>query len=152
MERASGFRSEHFDSTALHVDEDADWVMDRIESYFIEIGASIQRRSQYSIKAEVTHPDGFAVRLSAKYYMEVDGVDGNIVDILRRAGDPLLFNIVYRQFLAYDFGRGEHPQPFFGGQMCPRVIFEAQPPPLEPCAFRLDPGGEKRKRADESDP
>ena len=138
-----------FGYTSVRVHDDANWVMDRIEIYFMEIGASVQRRKQYSIKAEVTHPDGFAVRLSAKYYANVGSVDGNIVDILRRSGDALLFNIVYCQLLAYDFGRGEHPQPFYEGQMCPRVVMEAQPPLLEPLAFRLAPGGEKRKRSRE---
>ena len=62
----------------------------------MEIGASVQWRTEYSIKAEVAHPDGFAVRVSAKYYADVDGIDGKLVDILRRSGDALLFNILYR--------------------------------------------------------
>ena len=150
MERACGFRSEHFGSTALHVQEEADWVMDRIETYFIEIGASVERRKQFSIKAEITHPDGFAVRVSAKYYSDVDD-DTKIVDILRRSGDALLFNIVYRQLLAYDLGRGEWPKLFYDGQLCPRVVMKALTPQLELPAFRLDPGGEKRKVKDVPD-
>ena len=89
--------------------------------------------------------DGFEVRVSVKCYADVDGMDGNIVDILRCSGDTLLFDTVYRQILAYDFGRGEQPQPFYEGQMCPRVVMKAQPALAEPSAFRLDPGGEKRK-------
>lgn len=150
MECAGGFRSDHFSSTALRVQEEADWVLDRIEIYFMDIGGSIERRKPFSIKAEVTHPDGFAVRVSAKYCADVDG-DGKFVDILRRSGDALLFSIVYRQLLAYDLGRGEWPKLFYEGQLCPRVVMKAQPQPLELPAFRLDPGGEKRKLTDEPD-
>ena len=152
MARPSKYPSEHVGSTGLRVQEEADRVMDRIESYFIEVGASIQTRTQWSIKAEMKHPDGFAVRVSAKYYADVGDVDGNIVDIRRRSGDVLLFDIIYRQFLAYDFGRGEQPQPFYGGQMCPRVVMKPQPDLAEPSAFRLELGGEKRKRVCEPDP
>ena len=144
----SGFRSEHFGSTALIVEGEADWVMERIENYFVTIGASIRTRKQYSIKARVTHPDGFAVNVSAKYYADVDGTDNKIVDILRRSGDALLFNIVYKQLLEY-LGRGTWPEPFHDGQLCPRVVLKALPSPLVLPAFRLDPGGDKRKATSE---
>ena len=138
-------------STSVRIHDDANWVMDRIEIYFMEIGASVQKRDHFSIKAEVTHPDGFAVRVSAKYYADADCVENNIVDFLRRSGDALLFNILYRQFLAYDLGRGTWPEMFYDGQLCPRITMNASSPLLQPTAFQLDSGGEKRKRADQPD-
>jgi hypothetical protein len=151
MEPANRVQLDQFGSTALRVQEEGGWVMDRIENYFLEVGASVEGRKQFSIKAEITHPDGFAVRVSAKYYPDVEG-DHKIVDILRRSGDALLFNIVYHQLRAYILGHGEWPELFYDGQLCPRVIMKALPPQLELPAFRLDPGGEKRKFAEEPDP
>ena len=131
--------------TNIRVQENADWIMNQIENYFLKIGATLKKRKQFSIKAEVAHPDGFVVYVSVKIYADEKG-DGNVVDIRRRSGDALLFGIVYQQLLAYDFGRGNSPKMFFDGQICPRIIVKALPSPpstlLPP--FRLDANGEKR--------
>ena len=150
MERASGRRTEHLGSTALHIQEEADWIMERIETYFLVLGASVQRSSQLALKAEVKHPDGFAVCVSAQCCAGVDHTDCKTVDVLRCSGDAMLFHMVYNQFLAYDFGRGTWPKNFYDGQLCPRVIMKAVPPSLEPPVFTLVPGGVKRKLADDS--
>ena len=66
MEREIRTRPEHFGPLALRVSEEADWIMERIETFFMEIGATITKRNPRSIKAEVTHPDGFTAFVSAK--------------------------------------------------------------------------------------
>ena len=144
MEREIRARPEHFGTLALRVPEEADWIMERTETFFMEIGAIIAKRKPRSIKAGVAHPDGFTAFVSVKFYHGAGG-DVNIVNILRRSGDSVLFGIVYRQFLAYDFGRGEWPKLFYDGQMCPRPVMKAHSPPLTLPSFRLDPSGEKRK-------
>lgn len=145
-ERVTKSQSEHVAPTALRVSEEADWVMGRIETFFMEIGATVTKRRPCSIKADVTHPDGFALCIYTKFYASADG-GMNIVDILRRSGDGLLFGIVYAELRAYDFGRGERPKLLYNGQICPRPFMKAQPPPLVLTAFRVDSGGEKRKHA-----
>eukprot|EP00973_Karenia_brevis_P065708 9133636-Karenia_brevis.AAC.1 len=92
--------------------------MERIQELFVETGANIIKRKPRSIKVDIRHPDGFTVFVSAKVYCHVHG-DENIVEILRRSGDGVLFSIVYKSFVAYDFGRGERPELFYDGQMCP---------------------------------
>ena len=147
MPWATEVTMEHFGPGALRVSEDAEWLMERIETFFVVLGANIIRRKPRSIKVELTHPDGFNASVSTKYYITAEGDEG-IVDILRRSGDSVLFRIVYRKFVAYDFGRGEWPQPFLDGQMCPRPVLKAHPLPFDLPAFRLDAGGEKRKLID----
>eukprot|EP00973_Karenia_brevis_P041816 5789009-Karenia_brevis.AAC.1 len=144
MAQVTEFTAEDFKPTALKISEDPDWVMGQIETFFVEIGANIIKRKPRSIKVEVAHPDGFTTLVKIKFYCNVQG-DENIVDILRRSGDGILFNIVHQEFIAYDFGRGKWPQPFYDGQMCPRLAWKPQQPPFQLKAFRIDSGGEKRK-------
>ena len=119
--------------------------MNQVENYFLKIGAHFKSRKQLSIKAEVAHPDGFAVYVSVKFYMNVNG-DGNMVEIRRRSGDAVLFGIVYQQLLAYDFGRGNSPKEFSDGQICSRLIVKASPSPPSsyPPPFDLMPVARKK--------
>ena len=128
--------------TSFRVDETADQSLDHLESFFIEIATNLIRKRN-SIEAEVAHPDGFEVRISAECYAHLDYI---LVQILRLSGDVLLFDIVYQQIRDFDFGRGEQPKHFFKGQLCPRIIPKPLPPPiLEPQYFFLDDRGSKRK-------
>ena len=149
MEPTSGYRSERSGSPGMLVQEDTDWIMDRIESYFVVLEAIIKTRRQFYFEADVTHPDGFAVRVSAQCYAGVDNTKYKTVDILRCSGDALLFHMVYQQFLAFDLGRGTWPKKFYDGQLCPRATLKALPPCFDPPVFTLDPGGMKRKPTDE---
>ena len=89
MERCPVYRLEYVAPAALRVQGETDRVMSAIENFFLELGASIQRRAKFSIEAEVVHPDGFVVRLYVKYdtVMEAD-----VVEIRRRSGEAALFD------------------------------------------------------------
>jgi len=149
MERVTEMKAEYLGPSAILVAEDAPWIMEQVEAFFIELGARILKRKPGSIKAKVSHPDGFTTTVSVQYYADVDGVDGNnIVEPLRRSGDALLYARFYQKFLAFDFGRGQRPEPFVDNELCPRPVMTATTPPLLVLpAFHLD-AGEKRKLVD----
>eukprot|EP00973_Karenia_brevis_P060349 8398069-Karenia_brevis.AAC.2 len=144
---ASEYKLDHFGPLALFVSDGPEWLMERIEKFFMTIGAKTIKKKLHSVKVEIQHPDGFNAVVSTKVYPNVGG-DKTIVDILRRSGDGVLFSIVYQQFTIYDFGRGAWPEFFYGGQMCPRLVLKAEPPPFEISDFRLEFCGEKRKLKD----
>ena len=128
--------------TTLRIQEDSDWCLDRLELLFFKIAISFSRKAN-SIKADVVHPDGFAVRVSAKCYANSDQT---LVEILRRSGDSILFNIIYQQIRDFDFGRGENPKRFYQDQICPRIIPKPlESPILESEHFFLEDCGVKRK-------
>jgi len=149
MEHVTEMKSEYFDPSAMSVVEDAPWIMEQVEAFFIELGARIVKRGERRIKAEVFHPDGFSTTVSVEHYADVDGISGNhIVEPRRSSGDAVLYNRFYKKFVAFDFGReGQKPDPFFGDELCPRPIMTAtSPPSVFLPTLRLD-GGEKRKLA-----
>jgi len=149
MERVTEMKAEYLDPSAISVTEDAPWIMEQVEAFFIELGARILKRKPASIKAKVSHPDGFCTNVSVHHYANVDGVSGNnIVEPRRFSGDAVLYARFYQKFLAFDFGRGQRPEPFVDNELCPRPVMCVTPPPLLVLpVLRLD-ACEKRKLMD----
>jgi len=120
-----------------------DGAMQRVDAFLDILHATVIKRKEHKVKASVSHPDGFETLVCVSYY-PLQGV----LDILRRSGDALLFDIVYRSFVAF-IGHGVNPAPFYDGQMCPRPVRQCQPPPfLNLPTLLLDGGGLKRKAAE----
>ena len=53
MERVTEMRSEYFGPSAMPVAEDAHWIMEQVEAFLIELGASIVEREERGISAEL---------------------------------------------------------------------------------------------------
>ena len=130
--------------TTIRVKGESNWILNRLEQFFFKVTTAFTRKRN-SIKADLAHPDGFTVRVSAKCYVDPDD-DDILVEILRLSGDAVLFNIVYQLLRDFDFGRGDEPKQFYEGQMCPRIVQKPLPPPtIEVEDFVLDHRGVKRK-------
>ena len=135
--------------TSVVISSRPEEAMREIETFLVSLSAGILKRKEYSIKAHVVHPDGFETKLKVKCHMlsEDDG-QADVLEFTRRAGDSVLFLLVYRMFVASDMGRGALPS-FYLGQILPK------PPTLKPSsspfqvpAIHLEEGGEKRKFVD----
>ena len=111
-----------------------------VEDFFTLLGAQIIKRKPHSITALIHHPDGFDTKIKAKYYE----FDENYIELMRRSGDGLVFMLVYKMFLAFEFGRGEVPK-LYPGQICPKLQMVPCEPSTDVPSFCLD-SGEKRKR------
>ena len=137
-----------FAPTTFYVNDGAEQVMKQAEAFFIAVGAGITKRTLHSVRVMVAHPDGFETDVVLKYFPIFDSDD--VVEVLRHAGDKLLFCLVCRMLVSYDFGRGTAPLAFYDGQMLPRPMkIQSSPPPfLELPLLHLDCAGRKRK-ADE---
>ena len=149
MERVTEMKAEYLGPSAISVAEDAPWIMEQAEALFTGVIRNHLATEPASIKAKVSHPDGFCTNVSVHHYANVDGVSGNnIVEPRRFSGDAVLYARFYQKFLAFDFGRGQRPEPFVDNELCPRPVMCATPPPLLVLpAFRLD-ACEKRKLMD----
>ena len=138
--------------TSFVVREGVARTMEEAEGFFLTLGARITKRKMYSMRLVVGHPDGFATNLQVKYYQLADEEGGgeDMLEMLRRSGDPILFDIVFRMLIDYDMGHGVVPAPFYDGQMVPRPvrIRSSAPPFLVVPMLRLDGGGDKRKAAE----
>jgi len=93
--------------------------VDSIEEFFILLGGRIQKRKPSSISVWVDHPDGMDVYIKVKCYE----FEKKYIEVTRRSGDTLLFHLVYRMIINYDFGCGDVPD-LFAGQLCPKVEIE----------------------------
>ena len=132
-------------SSALRVivDCDGDTAMAKTEEFLFFIGAVIRRRKHRTILADVTHPDGFDINVSVKFYVEEDG-ENNVLEVRRRAGDAVLFYLIFDRLSVWDCGKGQMKK-FYDGQICPRVVVGPQPTPMRVPVISLDQYGTKRK-------
>ena len=105
----------------------------------------IRRRKHHTILADVSHPDGFDCSVDAKYYVEEES-ENNVLEVRRRAGDPVLFYIVFDRLSIWNCGKGQVKK-FYDGQICPRVVLRPLlPTPLGVPLMSLDQEyGTKRK-------
>eukprot|EP00973_Karenia_brevis_P070227 9761275-Karenia_brevis.AAC.1 len=100
---------------ALYVPEEADLVMDRIEPYFMEARANVRNLDGVDTKSWTS----CAAQL-VHYFL-----------ILSTAQSS---HTIFCAVSSISLSRRP---------AMPTVVMEAQPPLLDPCTFRLDPGGEK---------
>ena len=132
--------------SSIEVESDLYTAMSATEVVILELGGSILTRKPHKVKAILEHPDGFTCKLSIEY-VDQDGVD--ILEINRRSGDGILFQIVLTNLRAQLSG-GRIEQ-FYQGQMCPRIVkLPCESPPLEEVPdLSLDMhSGEKRKMSE----
>ena len=108
--------------------------MDGIEKFFIILGARVQKRKPYSISVWVDHPDGMEVYIKVKQHQEFDK---DIMEVMRRTGDTLLFHMVYKMLIKYEFGRGDAPE-MYPGQLCPKVEMMPSETPMNVPVLNLD--------------
>ena len=90
--------------------------MDGIEEFFILLGGRVQKRKPHSISVWVDHPDGLDVYIKVKQHK----FDKDYMEVMRRTGDTLLFHLVYKMIIKYDFGRGDVPE-LCAGQYVPKL-------------------------------
>ncbi len=123
---------EYLAITSFEVDR-SDGV-DAIENFFLHLGADIKKRKPNSLTAFVGHPDGMDVYIKVKCYE----FEKKYIEVTRRSGDSLLFDLLYKMIIAYDFGSGDDPNIYLG-QLCPRVkMVPQEDPPALPPDFCLD--------------
>ena len=122
--------------------------MAKVEQFLFEIGAVIRKRKRNTILADVEHPDGFDCSVCFKYEV-VEDEEENFLEVRRRAGDAVLFYVVFQKLTEWDCGKGRSPAEFYDGQICPRVIMQPKLHPDEDVPWMsLDGYGTKRKAAE----
>jgi len=115
--------------------------MDSIEEFFILLEGRIQKRKPNSISVWVNHPDGMEVYIKVKCYE----FEKKYMEVLRRNGDTMLFHLVYKMIINYDFGRGDVPN-LSAGQLCPKIEMKPADSPRAVPFLHLDVDL-KRKRS-----
>ena len=126
-----------------------DQALQEAEGYLITVGARIHMRSEFALRATVSHPDNLETHVRVKLRRGPDVCGDDILEVTRISGDTVLFWLAY-QGLAGTILGGEETRPFFEGQILPKVALHCQEPPEEPPPFCLDAVGLKRK-AEEMD-
>ena len=110
---------------------------DDLANFFTILGGNVVGRKPQSMTAMIRHPDGKEV------FMEVSH-DHRSIEVIRQSGDRVLFDLIYKMLVAYDFGRGSLPFTY-NGQLCPKVTIKPALPEMLVPFLRLDLGGQKRK-------